>query len=90
MQNNTSTETKIKLKQAYKLAGEGLVNSVRRTYLSWKNKQNETNRVKYLKFRLALHLKMNLWPELLDLLDSELNLGLYDSTPGDLYWEIKN
>lgn len=85
-----NTQRKIQLKKAYNLAGEGLVNSVRKSYLTWKTKQNESNRVKYLRLRLALHLKMNLWPHLLELLDSELNLGLYDSGPGDLYWEIKS
>ncbi len=81
--------SRTKLKLAYKLACEELVNLVRQKYISWKTKKTEANRVKYLKARLALHLKMNNWPDLLELLDDKLNLGLYDSEPGDTYWSIK-
>ena len=81
-------ERQKKLNQAYQLAGKPLVNSVLRKYEVWKDKKSESNKVKYLRLRLNLHIKMNQWPDLLDLLDDELNLGLYDSEPGELYWSI--
>lgn len=77
------------INSAYKFAGPELVNAIREGYARWKLKKSTRNANSYVKLRLALHIKLHQWPDILKDLNEHFALGLCDEEVGQTFWDIK-
>jgi len=68
--------------------GIGIVDTVERYYLKFKEKPNEANARAYCLWRLRLHRRLKNDKVLLNAIDEARNLGLNDSTPGRTCWDL--
>lgn len=74
--------------EAWKKIGPDLVTITRNAYAAWKENPNKKTREAYMKWRLRIHLRSNHERELLEMVNEEYDLGLYDEEAGDLYWDV--
>ena len=65
--------------------GFAMVDALEGTYAKWREKPTPGNRKRYLQWRLRLRLRFNDRPELLELLNEEADIGLFDEEVGPLY-----
>lgn len=69
--------------------GYSTIDALEGTYAKWKEKPTEGNRKRYLTWRLRLRLRFNDQPELLERLDAETEIGLFDEEVGPLYDKVE-
>lgn len=65
--------------------GFAMVDALEGSYAKWCAKKSPGNRTRYLQWRLRLRLRFNDRPELLEKLNDEVKIGLYDEEVGPLY-----
>jgi len=70
-------------------AGAGLVGALEAYYTEWQKKPTDRLRRDVMLWRLRLHLKWNSYPEFLEELNEAFNIGLYDESVGETYWDVK-
>jgi hypothetical protein len=82
-------KTRQEVKSTHEKVGFALIEALEGSYARWQEKKSEGNRKRYLLWRLRLRLRFNDQPELLEKLNAETSIGLYDEEVGPLYDNVK-
>ena len=69
--------------------GFAMIEALEGSYAKWQEKKSDGNRKRYLLWRLRLRLRFNNQPELLEKLNAETSIGLYDEEVGPLYDDVQ-
>ena len=77
-------------KSAREKVGFALVEALENSYEKWLELKTPAARKKYLTWRLRLRLKFNHRIDILERLNEEANIGLYDEEVGPLYNEVSH
>lgn len=78
-------KAKQEVKSVREKVGFAMVEALEGSYAKWQENKSEGNRKRYLLWRLRLRLRFNDQPELLEKLNAETSIGLYDEEVGPLY-----
>lgn len=84
------TKAKPKNQTAREEVGFAMVEAIEKSYETWLEKKTPSARKRYLTWRLRLRLRFNHRPELLERLNVEANIGLFDKEAGPLYDTIEH
>jgi hypothetical protein len=82
-------KTRQEVKSIREKVGFALIEALEGSYAKWQETKSEGNRKRYLLWRLRLRLRFNNQPELLEKLNAETSIGLYDEEVGPLYDNVK-
>jgi hypothetical protein len=82
-------KTRQEVKSIREKVGFALIEALEGSYARWQEKKSEGNRKRYLLWRLRLRLRFNDQPELLEKLNAETSIGLYDEEVGPLYDDVQ-
>lgn len=69
-------------------AGYGLIDALETLYGQWQTKRTGRVQTEYMKWRVRLHRKWNAYPDFLQDLNDNFNIGLNDDTIGKTLWDV--